>query len=97
MAKENQHLHQLDEAVKSKVSSRLKKIEGQVRALSKMVADDVYCDDILNLFASVKSALNGAQDVILEEHIRHCIAEEMSVDRYKATQELIGIFKKVSK
>lgn len=89
--------HHIDSETKEKVSGRLKKIEGQIRAISKMVKEDVYCHEILNLFASVRAALNGARDLILEEHIEHCVAEEMTQNRHKATTELLSIFKKISK
>ncbi|MCP4751353.1 MAG: metal-sensitive transcriptional regulator [Proteobacteria bacterium] len=95
---ENQVKHQHpDSDAKKQVMVRLNRIEGQVRGLKKMVEDDVYCHDILNQFASVKAALNGARDLILQGHIRHCIAEEMEQDKWKATEELINIFKKISK
>ncbi len=94
---DNQHSHHHDPQTKDDVVKRLKRIEGQVRGIMNMVKEDVYCHDILNLFASVKSALNGARDVVLREHIQNCIAEEMKQDKQKATEELINIFKKVSK
>ncbi|MDT8447153.1 MAG: metal-sensitive transcriptional regulator [bacterium] len=88
--------HHANPETKAKVISRLKKIEGQVRALSKMVEEDVYCDEVLNLFASVKAALNGARDVVLEDHVGHCLAEQMQTDPNKATAELMHLIKKVS-
>ena len=95
---EDQSKHQhIDSDTKTQIINRLRKIEGQIRGISKMVENDVYCHDILNVFASVKAALNGARDLILQGHIRHCIAEEMVQNKQKATEELLNILKKVSK
>ncbi len=89
--------HHHFESDKKGIISRLSRIEGQVRGISKMVQEGVYCQDVLNQFASVKSALNGARDIILQEHIKHCIAKKMAQDKVAATEELMSIIKKISK
>ena len=93
---QEKHRHQ-DPKIKEDVILRLKRVEGQIRGIMKMVQDDVYCHDILNQFASVRSALNGARDLILQGHIQYCVADEMIQDKQKATAELLSIFKKVTK
>ncbi len=55
------------------VTNRLKRIEGQVRGLIRMVDDDKSCEDILIQIASVKAALHKTGQVILEGHFRHCV------------------------
>lgn len=54
---------------------RLKKIEGQVRGLQRMVAGDTYCIDILTQVSSVSRALQGVAVGLLDEHMRHCVME----------------------
>jgi DNA-binding FrmR family transcriptional regulator len=57
------------------VLNRLKKIEGQVRALTKMVEDDRSCEEILIQISSAKSALHKTGQVVLEGHLHHCVLE----------------------
>lgn len=55
--------------------TRLRKIEGQMRGLQKMIQDDRYCIDILSQIASVKSAITKVEMALLESHTRGCVAE----------------------
>jgi len=55
--------------------SRLRRIEGQVRGLQRMVSEDQYCIDILTQVSSVKSALQGVAVGLLDEHMRHCVMD----------------------
>ena len=52
---------------------RLRKVEGQVRGLQRMVSDDRYCIDILTQVSSVTRALQGVAVGLLDEHMRHCV------------------------
>ena len=54
---------------------RLRRIEGQVRGLQRMVSEDKYCIDILTQVSSVKSALQGVAVGLLDEHMRHCLMD----------------------
>jgi CsoR family transcriptional regulator, copper-sensing transcriptional repressor len=54
---------------------RLRRIEGQVRGLQRMVSDDRYCIDILTQVSSVTRALQGVAVGLLDEHMRHCVME----------------------
>ena len=82
---------------KVEIEKRLNRIEGQIRGIKKMVEEDVYCLDILNQMASVKSALNGARDLLLQDHVQYCIAQEMKENPDSATEELLSIIKSISK
>ena len=86
-----------DSKVKKEAAIRLKRIEGQVRGLAKLIQSDVYNKNILNQFASIKSALISARNVLLKGYIHNYIAERFEKDRLSSTEELIDIFKKVSK
>lgn len=55
--------------------TRLRKIEGQVRGIQKMIQDDRYCVDILAQLASIKSALSKVELALLESHTRGCVAD----------------------
>ena len=57
------------------VQNRLKRIEGQIRGIIKMVEDDKACEDILIQISSVKSALHKTGQVILESHLQHCVID----------------------
>ncbi len=59
-------------ASKAKTLARLRKIEGQVRGLQKMVEEDRHCPDILMQISSVQQALRAASKTLMRDHLRHC-------------------------
>ena len=59
------------------VTKRLKRIEGQVRGIIKMIEDDKSCEDILIQIGSAKAALHKTGQVVLEGHLHHCILDCM--------------------
>jgi DNA-binding FrmR family transcriptional regulator len=59
---------------KDALVKRLHRIEGQVRGIEKMVADDRYCIDILTQIGAVSTALESLGFQILDEHVKHCVA-----------------------
>jgi len=65
----NQHLD------RDAVTKRLKRIEGQIRGLIKMVENDKPCEDILIQIGSAKAALHKTGQVILESHLHHCVVD----------------------
>ncbi len=62
-------------ASKDQLLNRLRRIEGQVRGIQAMVGRDDYCIDILTQIAAAESALNKVAVGLLEDHLRHCVAE----------------------
>ncbi|GAB2933859.1 metal-sensitive transcriptional regulator [Nonomuraea fastidiosa] len=60
---------------KQDYAMRLRRIEGQVRGLQRMVEDDKYCIDILTQVSAATSALKSFSLALLEEHLAHCVAE----------------------
>ncbi|MEU8363305.1 metal-sensitive transcriptional regulator [Nonomuraea sp. NPDC048882] len=56
-------------------ATRLRRIEGQVRGLQRMVEEDKYCIDILTQVSAASSALKSFSLLLLEEHLAHCVAE----------------------
>ncbi|HEX5387179.1 MAG TPA: metal-sensitive transcriptional regulator [Gemmatimonadales bacterium] len=66
------HAVALDPDVKQSVLTRLRRIEGQVRGLQRMVEEERYCADVLTQVSSVQEALRGAGRALLHNHLRHC-------------------------
>ena len=60
---------------------RLRRIEGQVRGLQRLIEEDTYCIDVLTQIASVTKALQGVGLGLLDEHIRHCVRDAAETDR----------------
>jgi DNA-binding FrmR family transcriptional regulator len=65
----------VDPDVKRAVLTRLRRIEGQVRGLQKMVDEERYCADVLTQLSSVQEALRGVGRAMLHNHLRHCATE----------------------
>ena len=73
-ASAGQHAVAVDPAIKDANLKRLRRIEGQVRGLQKMVEEDRYCPDIITQIASVQEALRGVGRQLLRNHLKHCAA-----------------------
>jgi CsoR family transcriptional regulator, copper-sensing transcriptional repressor len=66
------HAVRVDPEVKHATLTRLRRIEGQVRGLQKMVEDERYCADVLMQVSSVQEALRGVGRALLHNHLKHC-------------------------
>jgi len=80
-----------------KIIQRLKRIEGQVRGIQRMIADDQYCIDILTQIAAARSALNQVGLIILEEHSHTCLIEAIQDNRSEAIEEFMDALKRFMK
>jgi CsoR family transcriptional regulator, copper-sensing transcriptional repressor len=69
----------VDPAIKSRNQKRLRRIEGQVRGLQKMVEEDRYCAEILTQISSVHEALRGVGRELMRNHLRHCASSAIRV------------------
>jgi DNA-binding FrmR family transcriptional regulator len=69
------HAVAVDPEIKRLVLTRLRRIEGQVRGLQKMVEEERYCADVLTQVTSVQEALRGVGRALLHNHLRHCATE----------------------
>lgn len=77
----------VDRALKEANRHRLRRIEGQVRGLQKMVEEDRYCADIIVQIASVQEALRGVARNLMRNHLRHCAAKALrSGSKRKSTE-----------
>ncbi len=77
--------------------NRLKRIEGQVRGLQRMLEEDAYCPDILTQASAVSSAINSFCRVLLTEHLRTCVAEDIRAGHDEAVDELADTLQKLMK
>jgi DNA-binding FrmR family transcriptional regulator len=86
---------------KTKLLNRLKRIEGQVRGIQKMVDEERYCPEILTQVAAVQASLQGAAEVLLQDHLRHCVTDTVRTgtpEEVDATYaELTDLFKKYAR
>ena len=79
------HAVGVDPEAKHAIVSRLRRIEGQVRGLQKMVEEERYCADVLMQLSSVQEALRGVGRALLHNHLKHCATEAIrSADPGKA-------------
>ncbi|HXG05575.1 MAG TPA: metal-sensitive transcriptional regulator, partial [Candidatus Binatia bacterium] len=65
----------IDETTRQKALGRLRRIEGQVQGLQRMIAADAYCVDILLQISAVQGALEQVQKLLLGRHIESCVAD----------------------
>ena len=82
---------------KKKLLNRLKRIEGQVRGIEAMVEDDIYCTDILIQVSAVTAALNSFNKVLLENHIKSCVADNIRQGNDEVIEELVTTMQKLMK
>lgn len=76
---------------------RLKRVEGQIRGIEKMVENDMYCPDILVQVSAVQSALNSFNKVLLACHIKGCVADDIRAGKDEAVDELVTLLQKLMK
>ena len=69
--------------------SRLRRIEGQIRGIQKMLEEDRYCVDILTQTSAVVAALHGVEDLVMENHLNTCVADAMKSDDPEAKAEKV--------
>jgi DNA-binding FrmR family transcriptional regulator len=83
----------MHDVTKTEVTRRLRRIEGQVGGLLRMVEDDRYCVDVLIQINAVRAALHKVEEKILGDHVSHCVADAFSsgnvTDQRHKVEELI--------
>ncbi|HEY7489272.1 MAG TPA: metal-sensitive transcriptional regulator [Streptosporangiaceae bacterium] len=78
-------------ATKDQLQTRLRRIEGQVRGIERMVAEDRYCIDVLTQISAIQAALDKVALGLLDGHVRHCVAEATQEGRTEEmTAELMA-------
>ena len=86
----------IDDETKAKAQGRLRRIEGQVQGLQRMIAADAYCVDILLQVSAVQGALDQVQKLLLGRHIESCVADALRsgsrTERQRKVDELLEVF-----
>ncbi|WP_182871465.1 metal-sensitive transcriptional regulator [Stieleria mannarensis] len=88
----------LSDDEKKKLNNRLRRVVGQVEAVGRMIDDDEYCVDIMMQLSAATGALAKVGEIVLEKHLRTCVADAMEsgdqAEREEKLDELIKIFRK---
>ncbi|MHA6251826.1 metal-sensing transcriptional repressor [Oceanobacillus sp. CAU 1775] len=83
---------------KTAVTNRLKRIEGQVRGIQKMVEEDRYCVDILVQISAINAALKKVGFEVAERHVKHCVHDAVQTGNGEPMiDELLDVLKQISK
>ena len=77
--------------------NRLKRIEGQVRGVQRMLEEDAYCPDILIQVSAISSALASFNKVLLAGHIRSCVTDDIRAGKDGTVDELVETLQKLMK
>lgn len=77
--------------------NRLSRIEGQVRGVKAMVERDAYCTDIITQVAAINAALNSFNKVLLANHIKTCVTQDIKDGKEETVDELVATLQKLMK
>ncbi len=79
------------------LQNRLRRVEGQVRGVEKMLDEDAYCTDILTQVAAVQAALNAFNRELLDSHIRSCVIDDIRSGNDEVISDLVKTIQKLMK
>ena len=86
---------------KKALGDRLKRIEGQVRGISRMVDEDRYCIDILTQLQAIRAALHKVEEEGLRDHVQHCVAHAFAsgnpTEQREKVDELVAVLGRLTK
>lgn len=85
------------EHVKKDLTTRLNRIEGQIRGIKGMIDNDVYCDDVITQLSATQSALNSVAKILLEGHLKGCVVDRLSEGDAAVIDELVVTIHKLMK
>lgn len=85
------------EEQKKSLLNRLKRLEGQIRGLEKMIEEDAYCNDILQQSMSASSAMDGFNQELLGYHVKGCVTEGIKNGNEEIVDELLKTVRKLMK
>lgn len=87
--------------IEHKTIARLKKIEGQIKGIGKMIKDRRYCIDVITQISAAESALHTVADIILRNHLETCVKEAFASrntqEREQKISELMKVYKNLRK
>jgi DNA-binding FrmR family transcriptional regulator len=73
---------------KEKIQNRLRRIEGQVRGVQRMVDEETYCVDVLTQISSIVSAMERVGAILLKDHVEHCVRESIEKGGLEADEKI---------
>lgn len=82
---------------KENLLRRLNRIEGQIRGISRMIEEDRYCVDVLQQIASMQSAADAVAMILLENHVKGCVADGRRSGKEDRVEEVVGVIRKYLK
>lgn len=85
------------ERVKKDLTTRLNRIEGQIRGIKGMIDKDTYCDDVITQLSATQSALNSVAKILLEGHLKGCVVNRLSEGDEAVLDELVVTIQKLMK
>ena len=85
------------ESVKKDLTTRLNRIEGQIRGIKGMIEKDVYCDDVITQLSATQSALNSVAKLLLEGHVKGCVVNRLNDGDEEVIDELLVTIQKLMK
>lgn len=82
---------------KAKILARLRRIEGQIRAVTQMVDEDRYCIDVLTQIAAATSALKSVSVMLVDDHLDHCVRQAVAEGGVVADEKLSEVERVLSR
>ena len=84
-------------AEKERLLQRLRRIQGQIGGISRMIEDDRYCVDVLQQIASMQSAADAVAMILLENHVKGCVVDGLRSGKDERVDEMVGVIRKYLK
>ncbi len=85
------------EEEKKQLINRVSRVEGQIRGIKKMIAEDTYCNDILIQLSAIENSIKSLSNTILENHLYSCVSKDLERGNLDAIDELISLFKRFNR
>jgi len=83
--------------VKKNLVTRLNRVEGQIRGIKGLIEKDTYCDDVITQIAATQSALNSVAKILLDGHLRNCVADRIQEGDMEVIDEVLTTIQKLMK
>jgi CsoR family transcriptional regulator, copper-sensing transcriptional repressor len=85
------------EKTKKNLVTRLNRIEGQIRGIKRLIENDTYCDDVITQIAASQAALNSVAKILLEAHMKECVANRIQEGDMEVLDEVLITIQKLMK
>ena len=85
------------EEEKKQLINRVSRVEGQIRGIKKMIAEDTYSNDILIQLSAIDNSIKSLSNTILENHLYSCVSKDLERGNLDAIDELISLFKRFNR